>query len=70
MGTIKVLQFNMQFGQGWNDADPDHGVVNLHQTIAEIRAQDAGIVLLQEVEQARPSGEQCDPPPNRIRVSR
>lgn len=68
MRTFKVLQFNMQFGQGWNDVDPDHGVANLDQTIAAIRAQDADIVLLQEVEQARPGGEQFDPPPNYLRL--
>jgi endonuclease/exonuclease/phosphatase family metal-dependent hydrolase len=68
MSTFKVLQFNMQFGQGWNEADPDNGVVNLERTIAEIRAQDADIVFLQEVEQARPGGEQLDPPPNYMRL--
>jgi len=68
MSTFRILQFNMQFGQGWNDADPDHGVVNLDQTIAEIRTQDADIVLLQEVEQALPGGEQLDPSPNYMRL--
>ena len=24
MSTFRVLQFNMQFGQGWDEADPDH----------------------------------------------
>jgi len=62
--SFKVLQFNMQFGQSWDDAYPDHAPVNLDLTIAEIRSHDADIILLQEVEQAWPGGAQTDPPPN------
>jgi endonuclease/exonuclease/phosphatase family metal-dependent hydrolase len=65
--TFKVLQFNMQFGQIWDDDDPDHAPVNLDLTIAEIRSHDADIVLLQEVEQARPGVALADPPPNYTR---
>ena len=61
---FKVLQFNMQFGQRWDDAYPDHAPVNLDLTISEIRSHDADIVLLQEVEQVRPLGVQHNPPPN------
>ncbi len=68
MSTFKVLQFNVQFGQSWDDAYPDHAPVNLDLTIAEIRSHDADIVLLQEVEQARPGGVQPDPPPNYTRL--
>lgn len=68
MSTFKVLQFNMQFGQTWNDAYPDHAPVDLDLTIAEIRSHGADIVLLQEVEQARPQGVQPDPPPNYTRL--
>lgn len=64
MGSFKVLQFNMQFGQRWDDADPDHAPLDLDLTIAEIRRHDADIVLLQEVEQALPGGKQAKPPPN------
>ncbi|HEY6281112.1 MAG TPA: endonuclease/exonuclease/phosphatase family protein [Burkholderiales bacterium] len=64
MGTFKVLQFNMQFGQRWDDAYPDHAPVSLDLTIAEIRSHDADIVLLQEVEQVTPLGVQHNPPPN------
>ena len=64
MSTFRVLQFNMQFGQSWDDACPDNAPVNLDQTVAEIRSHDADIVLLQEVEQAGPGGVQSDPPPN------
>ncbi len=68
MRVFKVLQFNMQFGQNWNDADPDAAPVNLDLTIAEIRKHEADIVLLQEVEQARPGGVQIEPPPNFSRL--
>lgn len=68
MSAFKILQFNMQFGQVWDDADPDHAPVNLDLTIAEILAHDADLILLQEVEQARPGGVQPDPPPNYTRL--
>jgi endonuclease/exonuclease/phosphatase (EEP) superfamily protein YafD len=68
MSTFKVLQFNMQYGQSWDDAYPDHASVNLDLTISEIRGHDADIVLLQEVEQAQPGGVQPDPPPNYTRL--
>ena len=64
MDTFKILQFNIQFGQSWDDAYPDHAPVNLDLTIGEIRSHRADIVLLQEVEQAQPGGLQSDPPPN------
>ena len=40
-GRFKLLQFNMQFGQPWDDAYPDHAPINLQLTIDEIRAHDA-----------------------------
>ena len=49
MCAFKVLQFNMQFGQNWNEANPDFAPINIDLTIAEIRDHDADIVLLQEV---------------------
>jgi endonuclease/exonuclease/phosphatase family metal-dependent hydrolase len=70
MKAFKVLQFNMQFGQTWDDANPDRAPVDVGQTIAEIRSHDADIVLLQEVEQGRPGGQQVDPPPNYTRLRR
>lgn len=51
--SFRVLQFNMQFGQVWDDRDPDHAPVRLEDTIAEIRRHDADIIQLQEVEHAR-----------------
>lgn len=70
MKTFTVLQFNMQFGQTWDDANPDAAPVNLDLTIEEIRSHDADIVLLQEVEQAQTGGAQVDPPPNYTRLRR
>lgn len=68
MSTFKALQFNMQFGQTWDDADPDGAPVNLDLTISEILSHDADIVMLQEVEHAQPGGVQLDPPPNYTRL--
>ena len=68
MCAFRVLQFNMQFGQNWSDADPDATPIDLDLTIAEIRSHDADIVFLQEVEQGSPGGVQIDPPPNFTRL--
>jgi len=68
MCAFRILQFNIQFGQGWDEAHPDTAPVNLERTIAEIRSQNADIVLLQEVEQALPGGVQANPPPNFARL--
>lgn len=64
MGKFTVLQFNMQFGQGWDETNPDGAPIDLQQTIAEIKRLNADIVLLQEVEHALPNGMQVEPPPN------
>ncbi len=68
MGTFKVIQFNMQFGQVWDDAYPDLAPVDLDKTIAELRRHRADVILLQEVEQALPGGRQLVPPPNYTRL--
>ncbi|MFH1499244.1 MAG: endonuclease/exonuclease/phosphatase family protein, partial [Verrucomicrobiota bacterium] len=68
MNTFRVLQFNMQFGQGWDESDPDNAPVDLERTIAEIRAQQADLIFLQEVERALPDGHQAQPPPNYTRL--
>ncbi|MDB6114367.1 MAG: hypothetical protein JWQ62_1312 [Lacunisphaera sp.] len=67
-GRFKILQFNMQFGQGWDDAYPDHAPINLETTIREIGAHDADIIMLQEVEQTQPGGLQANPPPHYTRL--
>ena len=68
MNSFRVLQFNMQFGQGWRELEPDTAPVNIDATIAEIRKQNADIVMLQEVEHAQPGGYQVQPPPNYTRL--
>lgn len=68
MTTFKILQLNMQYGQTWDDADPDHAPVNLDLTLDEIRSHGADIVLLEEVELAQPGGVQANPPPNYTRL--
>jgi endonuclease/exonuclease/phosphatase family metal-dependent hydrolase len=68
MKTFKVLQFNMQFGQVWDDADPDHAPIDLDLTLEELRSHDADILLLQEVERAQAGGAQTNPPPNYARL--
>jgi endonuclease/exonuclease/phosphatase family metal-dependent hydrolase len=65
---FRVLQFNMQFGQTWDDADPDRAPIDLEATLAEIRRHDADLVFLQEVEQARRGDVQTQPPPNYTRL--
>src|SRR2546422_691646 len=68
MTRFRVLQFNMQFGQIWDDAYPDRAPIRLEATLEEIRRHDADIVHLQEVEQAMPGGAQVQPPPNYTRL--
>lgn len=65
---IKVLQFNIQFGQVWSDKDPDHAPIRLEDTIAEIKTHQADIIMLQEVERARPGGTHPPVPPNYSRL--
>lgn len=65
---FKVLQFNMQFGQRWDEARPDQAPIDLPATIAELRRHDADIILLQEVEHAQPGGTQPPLPPNYSRI--
>jgi endonuclease/exonuclease/phosphatase family metal-dependent hydrolase len=69
MSTFRVLQFNMQYGQTWNDVYPDRAPIDLEATLAEIRRHDADIVLLQEVEHARVDGLQILPPPNYMQLA-
>jgi endonuclease/exonuclease/phosphatase family metal-dependent hydrolase len=69
MSTFRVIQFNMQFAQGWVPDEPNEGAIDLDATFAEIRRHDADVILLQEVERAQPAGVQIDPPPNYTRLS-
>ena len=68
MSRFRVLQFNMQFGQIWDDTYPDRAPIRLDATLEEIRSHKADIILLQEVERAMPGGVQFQPPPNYTRL--
>lgn len=68
MNRFRVLQFNMQFAQTWDEAQPDRAPIRIDTTLAEIRAHEADIILLQEVEQAQSNGVQREPPPNYTRL--
>lgn len=68
MSRFRVLQFNMQFGQGWDESDPDHAPIDLGTTVAEIKRHNADIIHLQEVEHARPDGSHPPIPPNYSRL--
>jgi endonuclease/exonuclease/phosphatase family metal-dependent hydrolase len=68
MNSFRVLQFNMQFGQIWDDTYPDRAPIHLDATIAEIRRHNADIIQLQEVERALPGGEQVQPAQNYTRL--
>ena len=68
MSSFRILQFNMQFGQVWDGANPDQAPIRLEAALEEIRAHDADIILLQEVEHALPGGVQVQPPPNYTRL--
>ena len=68
MNTFRVLQFNMQFGQIWDETYPDRAPVRLEAAIEEIRRHNADVVLLQEVEHAQADGVQAEPPPNYTRL--
>ncbi|MDO8540130.1 MAG: endonuclease/exonuclease/phosphatase family protein [Opitutaceae bacterium] len=70
MSRFRVLQFNMQFGQTWSDADPDRAPIRLDDTLAEIRRHEADFILLQELERAGPAGVQVQPPLNYTRLCR
>jgi endonuclease/exonuclease/phosphatase family metal-dependent hydrolase len=61
---FRILQFNMQYGQGWDDSHPDEVPVNLDATVAELLLHKADVIILQEVEHANPGGAQIEPPPN------
>ncbi len=62
--SFRVLTFNMQFGQGWNEENPDESPICLQDTVDFLQAHPADILLLQEVEQGQPNGLQIQPPKN------
>ncbi len=68
MSRFRILQFNIQFGQIWDEQNPDHAPIDFDATVAEIKSHDADIIMLQEVERARPGGTQPPLPPNYTRL--
>lgn len=58
----------MQFGQVWDEADPDNAPADVETTIGEIKSHEADIIFLQEVEQARLDGSQPPIPVNYSRL--
>lgn len=62
--NFSTLTFNMQNGQPWNEAAPDDETVDLGQTIAFLKEQDADVIFLQEVERGYDGGMQVEPPPH------
>lgn len=67
MATIKVLTFNMQFGQPW-DTKVQDPPVNIEGVIKELKRHDVDIILLQEVEKVEREKGQINPPPNLTRI--
>jgi endonuclease/exonuclease/phosphatase family metal-dependent hydrolase len=65
---FKILQFNMQFGQVWDDADPDGAPIRLDAAVEEIKSHNADIIMLQEVERASAGGTHPPIPPNYSRL--
>lgn len=64
MGTFRLLQFNMQYGQVWDPSKPDSAPTRLEDTVRTLSLYDADIIMLQEVEQVQAGGQQVQPPPN------
>ena len=64
MGTFRLLQFNMQYGQVWDPNQPDAAPTRLEDTIRTLSLYDADVIMLQEVEKVQSDGRQLQPPPN------
>jgi endonuclease/exonuclease/phosphatase family metal-dependent hydrolase len=70
MNRFRVLQLNMQFGQVWDETNPDGAPISLDATLKELGRHDADIIMLQEVERAASGGVQAPVPPNYTRLRR
>ncbi len=70
MASFKAISFNMQWGQIWDEDQPDDAPVRLDMTVEEILKHDADIVMLQEVERVVPGSGQVQPPPNYTRIKK
>ena len=62
MAGFGILQFNMQYGQCWDEKDPNNAPIQLDNSIKFIQSHQADIVCLQEVEHARDGACQPEPP--------
>ncbi len=62
--TFSALTFNMQNGQGWDDARPDDTEIKIADTVAFLKEQTADVIFLQEVERGHEGGGQVEPPPH------
>jgi len=58
----------MQFGQVWDDHDPDQAPIRFEDALAEIIRHDADVIHLQEVEHARPTAGHSQIAPNYERL--
>jgi endonuclease/exonuclease/phosphatase family metal-dependent hydrolase len=65
---FSVLTLNIQNGQPWDEADPDNTRLDVEGVGDFLRAQDADIICLQEVERGYDGGSQVEPPPNYSRL--
>lgn len=61
---LKVVTFNLQYGQCWDDADPDHAPIDLDQSVNLLLNQEADLIFLQEVERVDRQLGPLTPPPN------
>jgi len=66
--SFRILTFNIQNGQPWNDENPDLDVVDINAVARFLLEQDADIICLQEVERGYDGGMQIEPPPNYERL--
>ena len=46
MSRFRLLQFNMQFGQVWDDEAPNTAPIRVEDAIAEIQRYNADIITL------------------------
>lgn len=55
MGTFWALQFNSQFGQRWDAADPDRAPIDLEATIAEIQGHRPDLIFCRRLSRPAPA---------------
>lgn len=65
---LRVLTWNMQYGQGWDPADPDNAPIALSAVEGVLRESLADVVFLQEVEQVVTDRPPLEPPPHFTRL--